>query len=147
MTIGLLFIFLYITDNSNLSVWTDRKHISFITDSFGQITASSLCLYIKLTGNKRNYVNRLLSYDYIQFIKKHTWKEYPFSFRKCSNRSNQELSAGIEYCLLTNIYYYSASDQYYFYQNSSHIQIITNTIELDISYSELRLNVVNDITR
>jgi hypothetical protein len=158
ITIGLLFIFLYITDNATLSVWPERNQISSTTGDFGWITSPSLYnemrSYIKMTRNnynkqntfKGNYINRPLNYNYIQFIKKKMWKEYPFSSRKCSNTSNQELNTGIEYCLLINIYYNSATDQYYFYQNSSNIQITTNIIELDVSYGRLKINVVNDIT-
>jgi hypothetical protein len=57
------------------------------------------------------------------------------------------LSTGIEYCLLTNIYYNSASDQYYFYKNPSDIEITANTIEVDVPYGRLMIRIVNDITR
>jgi hypothetical protein len=154
ITIGLLFIFLYKTDNFIPSVWTDRKQICSTTDGTGWITSpllyNEMRSYIKLTRNNHDKqgdsASRLLNNDYIQYIKKNTWNQYPFSSRKCSNTSNQESSTGIEYCLLTNIYYNSANDQYYFYQNPSHIQIATNTIELDVSYGKLRMNVVNNIT-
>jgi hypothetical protein len=156
ITISSLFVFFNVTDNFVLSEWTNRNQISCTTDGSGWITSPSLYnemrSYIKLTRNnydKQNTfkkVNRTLNYDYIQFIKKNTWNAYPFSSQKCSNTSNQELSTGIQYCLLTNIYYNSATDQYYFYQNLSHIQITTNTIELDVSYGKLKIDVVTDIT-
>jgi hypothetical protein len=159
ITIGLLFNFLYITDSFLPSIWTERKQISFPTDASGWITSSSLYnemrSYIKLIHNnrdqrnifQRNYLNRPLNYDYIQFIKKNTWEQYPFSSRKCSNTSNQELTTGIEYCLLTNIYYNSASDQYYFYKNPSDIEIPADAIEVDVPNGRLNISIVNDITQ
>ena len=158
ITIGLLFIFLHVTDNLTVTVWTSNKQISSNTDGFGWITSPSLYnemrSYVKRNRNnyekqnilQQNYTSRPLNHDYIQLIKKNTWKHYPFSSRKCSNTSNQELSTGIEYCLLTNIYYNSGADQYYFYQNPSDIQITANISEYSVPYGRLRINVVHDIT-
>ncbi|CAF0946383.1 unnamed protein product [Adineta steineri] len=153
MTIGSLFIVLYFTKNTKTSQLIYTTPISFTNDNIGWITSSSLYkemnLYIKSIRNTNEQHifqgKRSLNYNYIKFIKKNTWNQYPFSTRKCSNTSNQELSTGIEYCLLTNIYYNSAIDQYYYYQNPADIQIITKTIELDVSYGKLTLNILNDI--
>ena len=150
------FVSFYITDSLTLSISKERKQVSFVTKDLGWISPSlynEMYSYIKFIHNeydkkkllRDNYSSRPLNYNYIQFMKNHTWAQYPFSFLKCWNTSNQESSTGVEYCLLTNVYYNSANDQYYFYQNSSHIQITTNVREFDVSYGKLRINVVNDI--
>jgi len=150
VTISLLFILLNIIDYTRYSIWTQRQLISCNnTDSSGWITSSSLYnemrTYIRLTRNTRHEQKKTLKLDYIQLITRNTWKEYPFSSKKCWNTSNQELSTGIEYCLLKNIYYNSGNDQYYFYQNISDIQITTNTKEFYVSYGKFQINVVNDV--
>lgn len=155
---SLFYVFLHISNDFTSFIWKERSKIALTIVDTGWITSpllyKEMFSYINLIRNDRKqekffqkkYNVRSLNYDYIQFIKKNSWNSYPFSFRKCINTSNQELSTGIEYCLLMNIYYNSASDQYYFYQNRSHIQIKTNVSEFDVSYGKLRINIVNDIT-
>ncbi|CAF0742730.1 unnamed protein product [Adineta ricciae] len=60
-----------------------------------------------------------LDYDYIQDIKDDRPLSYPCSGRECSNTSVTDAESAMEYCILTNIYYDSNLDHYYFDQNRS----------------------------
>jgi hypothetical protein len=62
-----------------------------------------------------------LNSNYIEFIKNSTSIIYPYSKWECSNTSNTDYANAGEYCILTNIYYNSTTDQYYFCQNPSRI--------------------------
>lgn len=66
---------------------------------------------------------------------------YPSSTWRCSNTSNTDEDAR-EYCILTNIYYNSLVDQYYFYQNSS----TTPRSVFKAPYDDLVLNVIQNVT-
>ncbi|CAF1333715.1 unnamed protein product, partial [Adineta ricciae] len=66
--------------------------------------------------------------DYIDFLNKSQSIFYPYSTWKCSNTSNTDENAR-EYCLLTNIYYDSKLDRYYFYTNSSDSHHYRNTFQ------------------
>ena len=64
--------------------------------------------------------NISLNYDYLRVVKNtHSLSNYPYSKWECSNTSNTDFQNSGEYCILTNIYYNSALDKYYFYQDPS----------------------------
>jgi hypothetical protein len=159
VAICLIFVFRNVSIDFMSYLWTESKARPFANDGLGWISSPSLYnelrAYITSTRNvhdKRNidsgsyFLSRRLNYDYIQFIKKNSWEKYPFSSMKCYNTSNRELSTGNQYCLFTNIYFNSAADQYYYYQDPSQVQITTDTIELNVPYGKLIINIVGDLS-
>ena len=80
-------------------------------------------------------INFTLNYDYIEFIQNHENKSYPYSTWKCTNISKDE------YCILTNIYYQSSTDRYYFFRDPS--QPVRDTFTA--SYGPFQLQVTDDI--
>jgi len=86
-------------------------------------------------------INYTLNDDYIEFIKNNQAKSYPYSTWKCTNTSNVEQITPDEYCILTNIYYQSSTDQYYFFRDPS--QPVRDTFTA--SYGPFQLQVTDDI--
>jgi hypothetical protein len=68
---------------------------------------------------------------------------YPYSKWECSNTSNTDFENSGEYCILTNIYYNSALDEYYFYQDPS--QINNRNIFMGLYYAT-NMTVINNST-
>jgi len=66
-----------------------------------------------------------LKQDYIKFTKYSKSPQYPYSKWECSNTSNTDFARSGEYCILSNIYYNSATDEYYFYPNPSEKKLRT----------------------
>jgi hypothetical protein len=86
-----------------------------------------------------------LNYEYIQFIRYHNSTIYPYSTWECSNTSNTDENAR-EYCILTNIFYNSKIDQYYFYQDPSKNQTTTQRNSFKTPYDNLPLNIIYNIS-
>ncbi len=119
---------------------TNKQHFQLKDDhSDGWISSvlyNELKSYITSRENIRSHIKKPfhiqkgnvkvlpLNNDYIQFIKNTTKIIHPYSTWKCSNTSNTDYENSGEYCILTNIYYDSALDQYYFYQDPSQINKI-----------------------
>jgi hypothetical protein len=87
-----------------------------------------------------------LNNDYIQFIKDNTTITHPYSTWKCTNTSNTDYENAGEYCILTNIYYNSAIDQYYFYQDPSQINKTKQRNSFMAPYHAVELIVINNTT-
>jgi hypothetical protein len=101
-----------------------------------------------------------LNYDYIQFVN-HTITtiNYPYSKWECANTSSADIVKTGEYCILTNIYYNSVLDEYYFYQDTSqtnkpkrNIFIAPNfaanvTIIEDSTFFKEKFNLASILTR
>jgi hypothetical protein len=83
-----------------------------------------------------------LSNDY---IKSERWKDYPYSSWKCSVTSNKDPEA-TEYCFLTNIYYDSLVNEYYYYRSPSEIRSNMTRNRFISSHSGIHLKIIDDIT-
>ena len=86
-------------------------------------------------------INVPLNYNYIKFIENDRSKSYPYSTWACSNTSN----INVEYCILTNIYYQSSTDQYYFFRNPSTTNTEAQRDTFTTSSGALKLHVTDDI--
>ncbi len=116
----------------NSYITTRNKNIHYIKKSF------------VITNGEA--INVPLNYNYIKFIKNDRSKSYPYSTWKCSNTSNANQKQNSEYCILTNIYYQSSTDQYYFFRNPSAINTEMQRDTFTTSSSALKLRVTDDIT-
>ncbi|CAF4363209.1 unnamed protein product, partial [Rotaria sp. Silwood2] len=96
--------------------------------------------------NNGMVTNLPLSYDYINTIKNDNKKKYPYSSWKCSKTSNAASEHGDEYCILTNIYYQSSTNQYYFFRNSSETNKEMRRDTFTTSYGDFNLNLTDNIT-
>jgi hypothetical protein len=86
-----------------------------------------------------------LSNDYIRFTKKDDWNDYPYSSWKCSLTSSKDPSAK-EYCFLTNIYYDSLINKYYYYRSPSEVKINMTRDTFISSHGRIQVNIIDDIT-
>ena len=84
-----------------------------------------------------------LNYDYIQFIKQSTTFDYPYSKWECTKTSNTDVEKSGEYCILTNIYYNSVLDEYYFYQDPSQVNKPKRSIFMAPNYAA-NLSIIED---
>ncbi|CAF5003124.1 unnamed protein product, partial [Rotaria sp. Silwood1] len=129
-------------------------------DTEGWISSSlynELNSYITVRNNNTRYIQKTfiinngkvtnipLNYDYINYIKDDHDKTYPYSSWKCSRTSRNDLKEDDEYCILTNIYYQSSTDQYYFFRNPSTTNIEKRRDTFMVSYGVLNLNVIDNI--
>ncbi|CAF3960576.1 unnamed protein product, partial [Rotaria sp. Silwood1] len=71
---------------------------------------------------------------------------YPYSSWKCSNTSHTNFEDGGEYCILTNIYYQSSTDQYYFFRNSSKNETNIQRDTFMASFGVFKLYLTDNIT-
>jgi hypothetical protein len=92
-----------------------------------------------------SYTIQPLSKDYIKSTTKADWKDYPYSSWKCSLTSNKD-PYGTEYCFLTNIYYDSSTNTYYYYRSPSEIRINMTRNIFWTSHSDMEFNITDDIT-
>ena len=162
LIINYLFFFYYlsIVSNSNSSSSTktpSEKVVDIFDDNKGWISSSlynELNSYIVTRNNTTHHIKKTLIIDngtvnyvplnsnYISFIKDDETRSYPYSTWKCSKIKHKIYKEGSEYCILTNIYYESSRDEYYFFQNPSEL-IVRDTFY--ISYGEFQLNVTDQI--
>ncbi|CAF0869793.1 unnamed protein product [Adineta ricciae] len=153
---------LYYFDNFKLfrvrSYRSVRDH-SFIITTKNQGWISSLLYthsraYIQLQQNtigkigKRIDVERSdattlpLDYDYIQNIEDDRPLSYPYSGWECSNTSVADVQSAREYCILTNIYYDSNLDRYYFYENRT----INQRISFNTPFGGVNISIISNVT-
>jgi hypothetical protein len=90
------------------------------------------------------YTHGPLSNDYITFTKTDRWKDYPYSSWKCSSISDKDPEA-TEYCFLTNIYYDSSINQYYYYRGPSEIRTNMTRNRFISSHSGIYVNIIDSI--
>ncbi|CAF3499004.1 unnamed protein product [Rotaria socialis] len=103
---------------------------------------------VKKTFAIKNHTatNLPLNYDYIEFIKDDRTKIYPYSSWKCSETSNSDFETSGGYCVLTNIYYQSSTDLYYFFRDpSSQGQPDTRRDTFMVPYGVFKLNITDNI--
>ena len=116
-----------------------RSYITSRNNTIGQIPKRFRIKDINATSLPLNY-------DYIRSIEKSTATIHPYSTWECSNTSNTDYANAGEYCILTNIYFNSATDQYYFYQDPSKNTTSTQRDSFMTPYDELKLTIINNIT-
>ncbi|CAF1416085.1 unnamed protein product [Rotaria sordida] len=87
-----------------------------------------------------------LNYNYINSTRTNHKVVYPYSSWKCSNTSNTNFEDGGEYCILTNIYYQSSTDQYYFFRNSSKNETNMQRDTFMASFGAFKLYLTDNIT-
>jgi hypothetical protein len=85
-----------------------------------------------------------LNDDYIHFFQDDLFKTYPYSTWTCSKTSNTDYE-GAEYCILTNIYYQSSTDRYYFFQDPSKTGSDIQRDTFMTSFGPLKLHLTTDI--
>ncbi|CAF1009020.1 unnamed protein product [Rotaria sordida] len=145
------------TQNRNEST----KILHSYNDTKGWISSSlynELKSYIEARNNNSHYskktfiihngriANLPLNYDYINLIKDDHEITYPYSSWKCSRSSNTDFQEGSEYCILTNIYYQSSTDQYFFFRNPSKTNIEMQRDTFMTSYGIFNLYLTDNIT-
>ncbi|CAF4975787.1 unnamed protein product [Rotaria sp. Silwood1] len=136
------------------------KIIHIYDDAEGWISPSlynELNSYVSARNNNSAYIHKTfiinnekvenlpLNYDYINFIADNQEKLYPYSSWKCSETSNTDIQEGNEYCILTNIYYRSSTNQYYFFQNSTETNTERRRNTFMASDNVFNLNLIDNI--
>ncbi|CAF1297160.1 unnamed protein product [Rotaria sp. Silwood1] len=136
------------------------KIIHIYDDAEGWISPSlynELNSYVSARNNNSAYIHKTfiinnekvenlpLNYDYINFIADNQEKLYPYSSWKCSETSNADIQEGNEYCILTNIYYRSSTNQYYFFQNSTETNTERRRNKFMASDNVFNLNLIDNI--
>lgn len=86
-----------------------------------------------------------LNHDYIRFVRNQNKEEYPYSSWQCSRTSVRGEELQSEYCVVTNIYYQSASDIYYFFQDPSRKNIDMKRDKFIASHGVFQVTIVDDI--
>jgi hypothetical protein len=71
---------------------------------------------------------------------------YPYSKWECSNTSNTDFENSGEYCILMNIYYNSALDEYYFYQDPLQINKTKQRNIVMSPSNAINIITINDLT-
>ncbi|UJR14508.1 hypothetical protein I4U23_001504 [Adineta vaga] len=95
---------------------------------------------------KDNATTPPLNYDYIQYIKRPNSSFHPYSTWKCSNTSVTDFENAGEYCILTNIYYDSSIDQYYFFQDPSDNRTMNQRTKFKTPADDIELFNITDMT-
>ena len=94
-----------------------------------------------------NITTAPLNYDYIQRIEQNSSTiNYPYSKYECSNTSNTDFENAGEYCILSNIYYNSVADEYYFYQDPSQVDRMKPRTKFMAPHHEQHINIVTNLT-
>ena len=88
-----------------------------------------------------------LKHDYIEWIEKDSKTvTYPYSKYECSKTSSTDYENAGEYCILSNIYYNSATDEYYFYQDPTQIDQAKLRTKFMAPHHEQSINIVYNLT-
>lgn len=87
-----------------------------------------------------------LNYDYIQWIESNSTPNYPYSKYECSNTSNTDFDNAGEYCILSNIYYNSMADEYYFYQDPLQVNLVKQRTRFVAPHHQQYINIVDNLT-
>ncbi|CAF0884421.1 unnamed protein product [Rotaria sordida] len=90
------------------------------------------------------YVIEPFNKDYIQWVKNKTYTDYPYSSWNCSITSNKERGSH-EYCLLTNIYFISATNTYYYYRHPSENKEMSRD-QFMSSHGGIQIHILDNIT-
>ncbi|CAF4939961.1 unnamed protein product, partial [Rotaria sp. Silwood1] len=103
---------------------------------------ANLSKIVHVTNGK--YTIEPFNKNYIQWTKNKNFKDYPYSSWKCSNTSSKELESR-EYCFLTNIYFISSNNTYYYYRHPSETKAMTRNRFIS-SHGEIQIHILDDIT-
>ena len=82
--------------------------------------------------------------DYIQWVKNKIDIDYPYSSWNCSITSNKEPGSH-EYCLLTNIYFISTTNTYYYYRHPLENKEMSRDRFVS-SHGEIQIHILDNIT-
>lgn len=100
-----------------------------------------------LSVKKGKIVTAPLNHDYIEWIPENSKTiTYPYSKYECSRTSSTDFENAGEYCILSNIYFNSATDEYYFYQDPSQIDQIKPRTKFMAPHHEQHINIVSNLT-
>lgn len=146
LTVSLLLLLWYLLNRQqtfNKAQWTNLSENGWI---ISPALLKDMRDYVRSTRAQPTPSNRFQhNRDYIQFIRENAWTTYPFSSRTCVNTSNQDPSPGNDYCLLSNIYYQSAVDQYYFYRNPTDPDVTAEALHVENLAVKTKIKVVSSL--
>ncbi|CAF1468245.1 unnamed protein product [Rotaria sordida] len=94
--------------------------------------------------NNGTYFIKPFNKNYIQWTKNKNFNDYPYSSWKCSNTSSKEPDSH-EYCFLTNIYFISANNTYYYYRHPSENKMMSRN-QFMSSHGLIEIHILDNIS-